>query len=422
MRPIGIGRGVYVRTFLVVLLIILVVIGAVVVYLIVTTPKESAGIRFPLSPAQRALLATVPASAESFALIPNAAALEAKLRANPVTREAVDDYRQRATLPSPWMLGGADVVVWRSGKATTYSVQLDAIRSLLAHIYLAVAGDAGPTRLLINAPVNGTDETPISAAEIDQLLALGGSLPAGEALVVQREESRGAYPPIGRPSVSTVTINPASIDISSVAPAILPATQAAPAGSPAPHRFARNAILTADFTSAPRLIEESNRLLGTKASVLLRDGGAVVLYSVDSGRLLPRPREVVVIPDTPERRALLDQLTKLQVAFPVQTAETAGDLLVAFDDDSIAKYKADTFDTPSLTGNRWSIRIDPQKALPMLEQVSDNPGLRLIAPRLFRSARDLNDWIEHLKAARSIEAAASTTATGEELRVRIAAK
>src|ERR1043166_8737532 len=150
MRPIGIGRGVYVRTFLVVLLVVLVVIGAVVVYLIVSTPKESAGLRLPLAPAQRALIATVPASAESFALIPNAAALEAKLRANPVTREAVDDYRQRSTLPSPWMLGGADMVAWRSGKATTYFVRLDAVRSRLAPIYLMAAGDAGPTRLLIN--------------------------------------------------------------------------------------------------------------------------------------------------------------------------------------------------------------------------------------------------------------------------------
>ena len=408
------------RTFLVVLLIVLVVIGAAVVYLIVTTPKESAGIRLPLTPEQRALLATVPGSAESFALIPNAAALEAKLRANPVTREAVENYRQHATLPSPWMLGGADVVVWRSGKATTYFVRLDPVRSFLAHIYLMVAGDAGPTRLLINAPVNGSDEAPIPAAEIDQLLALGASLPGGEALVVQRQESRGAYPPIGRPSVTTVTITPASVDLSSVAPAT--ANQPMPAGLPAPHRFARNAILSANFTSAPRLIEESNRLLGAKASVLLRDGGTIVLYSVDSGRLLPRPREVIVIPDTPERRALLDQLTSLQVAFPVQTAEAGNDLLIAFDDDSINKYRNDTFDTPSLSGNRWSIRIDPQKALPMLQQVSDNTGLRLIAPRLFRSARNLNDWIQHLEGAKSIEAAASTTAAGEELHVRIAAK
>jgi hypothetical protein len=414
MRPIGIGRGVYVRTFLVVLLIVLVVIGAAALYLIVTTPKENAGLRLPLTPAQRALIATVPVSAESFALIPNAAALEAKLRANPVTAAAVDEYRQRATLPSPWMLGGADVVAWRSGKATTYFVKLDPVRSLLAHLYLMVAGDAGPTRVLINA----SDEPPIPAAEIDQLLALGGSLPAGEALVVQREESRGAYPPIGRPAMSMVSISPASIDIASVAHA----NGGTPAGLPAPHRFARNAILTASFSSAPRLIEEANRLLGTKASTLLRDGGAVVLYAVDSGRLLPRPREVVIVPDTPERRAVLGELTKYQVAFPVQTAEVNNELLVAFDDDSIAKYKADTFDPPSLPGNNWSIRIDPQKALPMLEQVSDNPGLRLIAPRLFRSARDLNNWIEHLKEARSVEAAASTTASAEELRVRIAAK
>jgi hypothetical protein len=191
---------------------------------------------------------------------------------------------------------------------------------------------------------------------------------------------------------------------------------------PAPHSFARNAILTATFTSAPRLVEEANRLIGTKASTLLRDGGAITLYAVDSGRLLPRPREVVIVPDTPDRRAIIDELTKYQVAFPIQTAEINHELLVAFDDDSIAKYKSDTFDPPALPGNRWSIRIDPQKALPMLQQLSDNPGLRLIAPRLFRSARDLDDWIEHLKTARSIEAAASTTAAGEELHVRIAAK
>src|SRR5436190_18931929 len=103
MRPIGIGRGVYVRTFLVVLLIVLAIIGAVAVYLIATTPKVSAGVRFPLSPSQRTLIATVPASADSLALIPNAAALEAQLRANPATREALDDYREPATLPTPWM-------------------------------------------------------------------------------------------------------------------------------------------------------------------------------------------------------------------------------------------------------------------------------------------------------------------------------
>jgi hypothetical protein len=415
-----------VRTFLVVVLVVFLLVGATVVYLIATTPKESAGVRLPLSPSQRALIATVPASAESFALIPNAAGLETKLRANPVTREALESYRERVILPSPWMLGGADVLAWRSGKATTYFVRLDAVRSLLAHIYLMVAGDAGSTRVLINA----SDEQPIAPAEIDSLLALGATLPPGEALVVQREESRGAFPPIGRPALSVVTISPATIDIASVGPAASAGRVEAPAGLPAPHRYPRGAILTAAFSSPPRLMDEMNRLVGTKASGLLRDGGAVALYALDADKLLPRPREVLILPASPERRAALDQFVREAVprglgqviGFHIDTAEVNGELLIAFDDDSIAKYRNDTFDAPSLSGNTWSVRVDPQRALPMLEQVSDNPGLRLIAPRLFRSARDLGDWIEHLKSARSVEAAASTTGTAEQLRVRISSK
>jgi hypothetical protein len=54
----------------------------------------------------------------------------------------------------------------------------------------------------------------------------------------------------------------------------------------------------------------------------------------------------------------------------------------------------------------------------MLEQISDNPGLRFLAPRIFRSAKDLRGWVDNLENARSIEAAAS----GGELRVRIATK
>jgi len=415
------------RTFLVVLLIVLALIGAIAIYFVATTPKESAGIRFPLTPAQRALIATVPATAESFALIPHAAALEAKLEANPVTREALDDYRERVTLPSPWMLGGADVIAWRSGKATTYFIRLDFVRSLLARIYLVIAGDAGSTRVLINA----SDEEAIAPAEVDSLLALASSLPPGEALVVQREQSRGAFPPIGRPAVSTISISSSTIDIASVGPAVPRESQPAPAGSPAAHRYPRNTILTATFASPPRLIEEMNRLIGAKASFLLRDGGAIALYSVDTNKLLPRPREVLILPATPERRAILEEFAQESAAphtlgqaigFHIETAEVNGELLVAFDDDSIAKYKSDTLDAPSVTGNSWSLHLDPQRALPMIDAVSDAPGLRFLTPRVYRSARDLGSWIEHLKGARSIEAAASTSATGEQLRVRIAAK
>jgi hypothetical protein len=66
--------------------------------------------------------------------------------------------------------------------------------------------------------------------------------------------------------------------------------------------------------------------------------------------------------------------------------------------------------------------MDPKRAVPLLQRLGDNTGLRLAAPRIYRAARDLRRWIEYLSAADSIEAAHSYTASAEELRVRIASK
>jgi len=58
----------------------------------------------------RALIAQVPASAESFAIIPRAAALDTKLHLNPITRGAIAKWSTNHPFPSPWMIGGADLV------------------------------------------------------------------------------------------------------------------------------------------------------------------------------------------------------------------------------------------------------------------------------------------------------------------------
>jgi hypothetical protein len=409
------------RKIVVIAAVLVLLVATTAIFLVATTPHESAGVHFPLSASQRALLASVPADADSFALVPTAAALESKLRANPVTAEALEQFAERESLPRGWMLGRADVLVSRSGKSTTYLVRLDLLRAFLAKVYLAVAGE-GNSRLLINE----SGAQPMAAGDIDALVALTSGLPAGDALVVQLAESRGAFPPIVRPAVSSVSITPASIDITSRA------ANAAAVASPQQlrPRFPRAAILTAAFTSPPRILDEANRLIGAKASTLLSDGGAIALYEIDTDKLLPRPREVVVLPATPERKATLEKFAADTVpralseatGFRINTAEAGGELLVAFDDASINRYRGDTFDPPTLPGNAWSLRVDPQRAVPVLEQISDNPGLRLIAPRLFRSARDLGGWIEHLKNARSVEAAMTTGSGFEELRVRVASK
>src|SRR5258708_38196723 len=129
------------RKWIITLLVIAAVIGAVMFYFIATTPTTSAGIHFPLSAADRALIATVPAEADSFALIPTAAALDGKLHANPVTRPPLEDWASHQLLPSPWMVARADLLAWRQGQQPRYFARPDPFRALAVRLYLMFRGD-----------------------------------------------------------------------------------------------------------------------------------------------------------------------------------------------------------------------------------------------------------------------------------------
>jgi len=167
------------RKLVIAIVILAVLAAAVWIYLVSTTPSQSRGVTFPLSDAQRALLAQVPESAESFVLVPGAAALHAKLEANPVTR----DLLARASVPRPWVLGGADVIAWSANKKTTYLVHLDPLRAFIARI----VGQS--ESVLINAP----PDDPIDRAELERIVSIANGLPNGDALAVQRTSSRGLY-------------------------------------------------------------------------------------------------------------------------------------------------------------------------------------------------------------------------------------
>jgi len=396
------------RKLLFTLLLLGLIAGGIAVYLFATTPKESAGVRFPLSASQRALLGQVPATAESFALVPTAAALEGKLLANPITRDAVASFAEKQALPQPWMLGRADLLIWReAGGGTRYLIRLDPFRAAIVRAYRMIGGDIGDT-LLINAPA----AQPIDAAELESILALTANLPPGDAVAVQRVASRGAFPPIGRPAVTSVKVTAGEIELTSHA-----AAGAAVDGlSTRPTSFPRGAILTAAFSEAPRVVEDLNRLFGTKVSQLLEQGGSIAIYDVDTGTLLPRPRGVIIIPADDARRAAVTSIGGL-----ARTAEKDGNLLLSFD-DSLDTYLKDASDPARWPGNRWSLRADPQRLAPILRKLGDSLGLRVAAPRLFRSARDLERWIGGLEQASAIEAADSREGSVEVLRVRIAAK
>ncbi|HEY8850043.1 MAG TPA: hypothetical protein VIO12_12155 [Thermoanaerobaculia bacterium] len=396
------------RKILIVVVGIALIAGAAAVYLIVTTPRQTAGIR--------ALVAQVPASADSFAIIPSAGTLDAKLRANPVTREALESWSGRQSIPRPWMLGGADLLAWKSGDSIRYFLRLDPFRAFLVRVYSMGGGELGQSIRINVAP-----EGAIDSAEVAHILDLASKLPPGDALVVQRESARGSFPPIPRPSVTSVQVTATEVNLVSVG--------AAAPGRPSPAatltaHLPRAAVFAAAFTSPPRIVGDLNRLLGAKVSAILADGGAIALYDVDAGKLLPRPIGVIAVPS--DHRAAFDSLVSTlhggeSLGYRVHTAEGAGQLLLSFD-ESINQYLIDQFDDTTVAGGQWTLVIDPQRLVPILGRLSDSVGLRIASPRLFRSARDLNGWIAPLQRARSIEATDSVQTGLEQLRVHLTAK
>src|SRR5436190_9569850 len=396
------------RKLFIAILAFVAVAAGIATYFVATTPKSSAGVRFPLTGAQRALVAQVPQSAQSFALIPTAAAFEAKLRANPITRDAVESWEEKHSMPARGMPGGADLLLWRDADGGThYLVHADPLRSLFVRNQ-----ELGP---------------PLDAAEHDAILALAAPLPPGDAFVVQRSQSRGAFPPIARPSVSSVAVTNDAIELTSVGRASArPEDEGRAEARPTLVQFPRNALLAATFAEAPKVVDDLNRLFGTKVSPLLANGGSITIYDVDARKLLPRPLGVIAVPADDARRAAFQEIVdRVGVAEAVgvraRTGEKDGQLLLSFD-DSIDTYLKDALEPGRWPAGRWAVRMDAQRMAPLVRQLGDSIGLRVAAPRLFRSARDLNRWIGGLERAATIEAADSDEGASEVLRVRITAK
>jgi hypothetical protein len=413
------------RKFIVVILIVIALVLGLAIYLSSTTPSSTRGVHVPLTASQRALVAQVPESAESFALIPSAAALTAKLRANAITREPLEEWEKRQAMPPMWAIGAADLVIWKEGNRTAYAVQLDSLRAMLVRLYLMLGSDIDArwngSTLLINA--GDVNVAPTQKAELDSILAMASSLPRADVLAVQRATSRGAFPPIGRPAITAVSLDADTIVLTSRA-----ARTSDSLAGPLSVQFPRGAMIASAFVSPPRVIAELNRLFGREISTLLADGGAIAIYDVDTHKLLPRPNGVVIMPATEERRAALASFQKTlspveAIGVDSYVAESGNQLLLAFDRSSNDAYIKDAF-APARTwpSAEWAVRIDPQRLVPVLEKLGDNVGFRIAAPKLYRSARDLSRWIHYLRQAKSIEAAATADGSFSSLEVRISSK
>ncbi|MGZ5495048.1 MAG: hypothetical protein ACXWHG_15700, partial [Thermoanaerobaculia bacterium] len=341
-----------------------------------------------------------------------------KLSSNPITRSTIDQWAESQQLPRSWMLGDSDLVAWRAGRRTAFAIHLDPLRAALVRIYLMM-GSALDARvnegtLLINA---GAGE-PLGPAGLDQVLALTNGLGSADAVVVQMAASRGAFPPVGRPAVTTVKLGADDVNVISRSVSETPPPAASPSMRP---RFPRGALIAATFREPPRIVSDLDRLLMARVSHLLDDGGSIVLYGVNTGTLLPRPNGLMIAKATPDNRQTVERIRSAAELFG-EIRDAGDQLLVSFDKTSLTAYSTDTLVDAQWPSNDWAARVDPKRAVPLLEKLGGNLGLRLAAPRIHRAARDLRRWIESLSGAESIEAAHSFTGSAEELRVRITSK
>lgn len=405
------------RKFIVIIVIIVLLAGALAAYLSVTTPNAAETIGFPLSPRHRALLGRVPATAESFAMVPVAAALQGKLAVHPLTRKPFEDWSATRQLPRPWMLGTADLLVWKSGKQLNYLVTLDPLRAALLRVYLmtqsGVNADDSPLRIFINASM----QEPMPAAEIDALVALTAGLPPSDLLIVQKPRSSGAFPPIGRPSVTSVQLTAKEVLITARAAAGADARSGPALSTPLP----AGAMISGAFSEPPRVVNDLNRVFGANVAEVLRNGGSVAIYEVNTGTLVPRPKGIFSVrADETTRKELGGFLTLAEQIG--ETHETGRDLVISVDDTSMGRYLKDRLEPSPWPANGWTMRMNPSLLVPVLEKVADNPGVKLGLPRIHRAARDLRKWVRYLDAAESVDAASSIEGTAEVLRVRITSK
>jgi hypothetical protein len=401
-----------VRKFGLFLLVFALVAAAAIAYLRATTPDRSTGLSIPLSGRHARLLASAPSSAEIIALIPTAAAFQRRLLANSVARDAATAWMSQQQLPHPWILGSADLVFWKNGRQTSFAIHVEPLRAALARIYLLFAG--GESRFLINA---GAAE-PLGEAALAGLMEPAGGLESGDAIVIQKEGGRGSYPPIARPAVSIVTVTPKAILLTSVAPG---GREMPPAVPPSQPKLPANALLAATFSNPPRALNDLDRLLGTKISTLISKGGLIALYDVNTGTLLPRPKGLIVVPATAENRAAARNLTKIAEVFG-EVRETPEQIFIAFDKTSLGAWDSAPFVEPVWPDGDWSLRGNPARLAPLLEDLSGHTGLRLAAPRLYRANRDLRRWTAELERAEALEASHRQSSSREELRVRITSK
>jgi hypothetical protein len=405
-------------------LVIVGIVLALFVYLAVTTSGEALPRVLGASNDRVEMLRRVPADVQAFYVVPSLAPLYRQMKDHALARSWIETFERSQTqrIP-PFLLGDADVIFWTDGPRVRAIARPDAVRRLMARIYLGLARRQEVAvqdgLLYVGTPptIHRSDDP-----ELATFVRLASTIP-GHVFYIQRAGSTAEFPPVGRPAVTAMRLEPDRIQVETRAPRSMDAPS-----SPLPvAAFPANAMISASAAATTAWFERLEKLLPFDLGSMVDRGALLAIYKVEEKGLLPRLFGVVVLPNTDDRQldALLrnvtlgpfgtiessrrvfkgtEIVTRQGLGYNVEHARQGPNLLISFDRSSIEQYLNDTMrPAPApAPGTIWFMHFRPAQLETAVELLRDRQELSLLAPDLHDSIRDIGRWLRFVRGASSV--------------------
>lgn len=363
-----------------------------------------------------AIAARVPADVDQAIVAPAFGPAVRELAKHPITRDAVykSDDASRVKLLGA-LVGPAPFAAWSEDDQPRLLIEIGGWRRslLLAAARFAAVDLTTHDRWVAVGGVPATAGGAIDASV------------AGEGHLFALHRAGGdRYPPVGRPAITAVTLSGSEMRALSGARA----TEGAPPRIDAVFEHPNSALLTIAFWQPHAALRDLDRFLPVDLQRLAVRGASLVLYDIETRGLLPRPKGLIALPETKEsidaaaslfNAAAFEQLGDgavtsrsvggvridrgKRLGATIEVARAHGRVYIGFDGGSLEQYLTGsrTALTPN-EGGHWSIRADANRLRPVVDELADHKGLRFVASRVNRSARQMRSLLRMLPNAATV--------------------